>query len=141
MYMAGHPRILNGKQVLSVCEQLDRAPEMYLDEIQDWVALTMQTSISKSALSELIQDAGYSFKMLHKAASEQDEEERAMFRSWARDFVMMEMVVTADESSKDDCVENRWYLQYRITGYLTIRSYATHMCQRPDQSYCMSHLM
>lgn len=74
-YTAGHPRILNSEQVLSICEQLDRAPEMYLDEIQDWVALTMQTSISKSALSELIKDAGYSFKMLHKAASKQDEEE------------------------------------------------------------------
>ena len=108
-YMAGRPRILNGEQVLSICEQLDKAPEMYLDEIQDWIALTMETSISRSALSELIQDAGYSFKMLHKAASERDEEERATFRDWARDFVTMEMVVTADESSKDNrTIFRRW---------------------------------
>lgn len=82
---------------------------MYLDEIQDWIALTMQTSVSKSALSELIRDAGYSFKMLHKAASERDEEERAIFRDWARDFVTAEMVVTADESSKDNrTIFRRW---------------------------------
>ena len=75
---------------------------MYLDEIRDWIALTMETSISKSVLSELIQDVGYSFKMLHKAASERDEEERATFRDWACNFVTMEMVVTADKSSKDN---------------------------------------
>ena len=109
MYMAGRPRILNSEQALSICEQLDRALEMYLDEIQDWVALTMQTSISKSALSELIRDAGYSFKMLHKAASERDEGERAAFRNWARDFVTADMVVTADESSKDNrTIFRRW---------------------------------
>ena len=108
-HTAGRPRILNGEQVLSICEQLNRAPEMYLDEIQDWIALTMQTSVSKSALSELIRDAGYSFKMLHKAASERDEEERAIFRDWARDFVTAEMVVTADESSKDNrTIFRRW---------------------------------
>ena len=113
---AGRPRILSGEQVLSICEQLNRAPEMYLDEIQDWIALTMQTSISKSALSTLIQDAGYSFKMLHKAASERDEEERAMFRSWARDTVTAEMVVTADESSKDNrTIFRRWGRSVRGT--------------------------
>ena len=83
--------------------------EVYINELQDFVALTMQTSISNSALSKLIQDAGYSFKMLHKAASEHNEEERVAFRDWARDFVTMEMVVTADESSKDNCtIFQRW---------------------------------
>ena len=108
-YMAGRPQILDGDQVLSISEQLERAPEMYLDEIQDWVALTMETSISKVALCELIRDAGYTFKMLHKAASEQDEEERAAFRGWANDSVTAEMVVTADESSKDNrTIFRRW---------------------------------
>ncbi|KAF9644770.1 hypothetical protein BDM02DRAFT_3121358, partial [Thelephora ganbajun] len=52
-----------------------QALEAYLDEVQDWVALMMQTSISNSALPELIQDAEYSFKILHKTVSERDEEE------------------------------------------------------------------
>lgn len=86
-----------------ISEQLDRAPEMYFDEIQDWVALTMEISISKNMLSELIQDTGYSFNMLHRAASEQDEEEWSAYRDWACDFVAVEMLNTADESSKDNC--------------------------------------
>ena len=45
-HSASHPRILDAKQVLSVTEQLERAPELYLDEIQDWVALMMQMAIS-----------------------------------------------------------------------------------------------
>ena len=67
------------KQVLSILEQLERAPELYLDEIQDWVALTMEIVISRSALTELIKDAGFSYKMLHKAAAEQDEVAQAEF--------------------------------------------------------------
>ena len=82
---------------------------MYLDEIQDWVALRIQTSISKSALYELIRDARYPFTMLHKAASERDEEKRATSRDWARDFVTAKMVVTVDESSKDNrTIFRRW---------------------------------
>ncbi|KAF9642398.1 hypothetical protein BDM02DRAFT_3264478 [Thelephora ganbajun] len=73
MYRSGRLRILDAEQVLSVSEQLERAPELYLDEIQDWIALTMQSVISRSALAELIQDAGFSYKMLHKAAAERDE--------------------------------------------------------------------
>jgi hypothetical protein len=90
------------RQVLSVSEQLERAPELYLDEIQDWIALTMQTTISRSALAESIQGAGFSYKMLHKAAAERDEVTRMEFRDCARDYVAADMVVTADESSKNN---------------------------------------
>lgn len=41
---SGRPRILDAEQVLSVSEQLERAPELYLNEIQDWIALTIQTA-------------------------------------------------------------------------------------------------
>ena len=85
-HMVDRPRILDGEQVLSICEQINRAPEMYPDEIQDWVALQMQTSISKSALSELIRDAGYTFNMLHKAASKRDEGKQATFRDLGSRF-------------------------------------------------------
>lgn len=108
-YRSGRPRILDAEQVLSISEQLERAPELYLDEIQDWVALTMEIVISRSALTELIKDAGFSYKMLHKAAAERDEVARAEFRDWARDYVTADMVVTADESSKNDrTIFRRW---------------------------------
>ena len=52
---------------------LDQAPEMFLDEIQDWMALHHDSAISITSLHWVIQDAGLSLKMLHKAASERDE--------------------------------------------------------------------
>lgn len=39
---------------------------MYLDEIQDWIAVTQDMEISKSALHTLIRDAGITYKMLRK---------------------------------------------------------------------------
>ena len=116
-YRSGRPRVLDAEQVLSVSEQLERAPELYLDEIQDWIALTMQTAISRSALAELIRDAGFSYKMLHKAAAERDEAERVEFRDWAHNYVTADMVVTADESSKNDrTIFRRWGRSMRGTS-------------------------
>jgi len=101
-YRSGRSRILDAEQVLLVSEQLERAPELYLDETQDWVALKMQTVISQSALAELIHDVGFSYEMLHKAAAEQDQVARTGFREWARGYMTADMVITADESSKNN---------------------------------------
>ena len=49
---------------------------MYLSEIQDWIALTHEVHISKSALHDNIRDAGISFKLLRRAAAERDEDYR-----------------------------------------------------------------
>ena len=69
----------------------------------------MEIVISRSALTELIKDAGFSYKMLHKAAAERDEVARAEFQDWAQDYVTADMVVTADESSKNDrTIFRRW---------------------------------
>ena len=69
-YLAGHLCILNSEEVLLICKQLNKAPEMYLDEIWDGIAFAMQASILKITLSKLIQDVGFLFKMLHKVVSE-----------------------------------------------------------------------
>ena len=82
---------------------LDQAPEMFLDEIQDWVALHHDTAISCSALHYIIPDAGLTFKMLHKAASERDEVAWEEFRTYIQEHLVVEQVIAADESSKDDC--------------------------------------
>ena len=69
----------------------------------------MRTAISRSALAELIRDAGFSYKMLCKAAAERDEVTRDKFRDWAHDYVTADMVVTTDESSKNDrTIFRRW---------------------------------
>jgi transposase len=59
--------ILNAEQRNELFNLLHQAPEMFLDELQDWVALHYDAAITLSALHYIIQDAGLTFKMLHKA--------------------------------------------------------------------------
>ncbi|EDR00877.1 uncharacterized protein LACBIDRAFT_333721 [Laccaria bicolor S238N-H82] len=100
--LQGRPRTLNADQTHDLFTLLDDAPEMYLDEIQEWVAITQDLSISKTALHVLIRDAGVTYKVLRKAASERDEEARERFRDFARNHLVASMIITVDESSKDD---------------------------------------
>ena len=75
---------------------------MYLDEIQTWVAIHQEVGVSESGLAKLVEDVGFSYKSLHKAAAERDEGERNEFRAWAQETLVPEMIITVDESSKDD---------------------------------------
>ena len=99
----GRPRKLDSNQISDLMAQLMVEPDMYLDKIQTWVAIFYDVGISKSGLSRLIEDVGFSYKRLHKAAAERDEDEREDFREWVRQTLVPEMIVTADKSSKDDC--------------------------------------
>ncbi|KAK6988756.1 hypothetical protein R3P38DRAFT_2572883 [Favolaschia claudopus] len=57
--MQGRPRILNALQTDSVLELVEQFPELYyLDEIMDWIAITHDIGISRSAVQELISDIG-----------------------------------------------------------------------------------
>ena len=70
--LQGCPPALNTEQRNDLFNVIDQAPEMFLDEIQDWMALYHDTAISITLLHRVIQDAGLFLKMLHKAASERD---------------------------------------------------------------------
>ena len=82
-YRQGRPRKLDSDQISDLMAQLLVEPDMYLDEIQSWVAIHQEVGISKSNLTRLIEDVGFSYKSLHKAAMERDEDEREEFRAWA----------------------------------------------------------
>jgi len=81
---------------------LEEAPEMYLSEIQDWIALLHKVHISKTALHENIRDAGITFKLLRKAVAEHNED---YWLEWKEDvnthFIASQMVFI-DETSKDN---------------------------------------
>ena len=59
--------------------QLTVEPDMYLDKIKTWVVISNNIRISKGSLSKLIEDIGFSYKHLHKAAVERDEDEQEHF--------------------------------------------------------------
>ncbi|KAJ7134933.1 hypothetical protein C8R43DRAFT_857139, partial [Mycena crocata] len=100
--LRGRPRILNPDQTHDLLTLLAEAPEMYLDEIADWVAITHDTGISITAIHTLIHDAGLTYKILRRAASERDEVARAEFKQLIQTSFISSMIVTADESSKDE---------------------------------------
>ncbi|KAL5534821.1 hypothetical protein ACEPAG_1285 [Sanghuangporus baumii] len=86
-----------------------QSPELYLDEIQEWLIIAHDIGISRSALDEHLRDAGISHKLLHKAAAERDEVARAQFRQYAQDNWVANQLVFVDETSKDDRTIYRHY--------------------------------
>ena len=49
---------------------------MFLDELQDWLALEHDVLISKMALHQNIRGTGLTYKLLHRRAAERDEDAR-----------------------------------------------------------------
>ena len=82
---------------------------MFLDEIQDWLALAYNTAISKTTLFENIRDLGITYKLLRKAAAERDEEVRQEWVDDMRTHFMASQLVMVDETSKDDRTIYRHY--------------------------------
>jgi transposase len=78
-----HPRILNGNMMHNLYTLLEEAPEMYLSEIQDWIALAYEVQISKAALHRNNLDASITYKLLCKAAAERDED---LWQEWKQDI-------------------------------------------------------
>jgi transposase len=72
--MQSHPCILNGNMTHNLYMLLEEAPEMYLSEIQDWIALAHEVHISRAALHLNIHDARITFKLLCRAVAEHDED-------------------------------------------------------------------
>jgi hypothetical protein len=53
---------------------VNEAPELFLDEIQECIAIVHDVGISKSALHTILQDCSLTYQLLRKAAAECDEE-------------------------------------------------------------------
>ncbi len=81
---------------------LEEALEMYLSEIQDWIALSHEVHISKTVLHENICDAGITFKLLRKAAAECDEDHRLEWKEDINTHFIASQMVFIDETSKDN---------------------------------------
>ena len=75
--MLGCPCTLTTRITHDLYTLIEDAPDMFLDEIRDWLALAHDARLSKTALFENIRDARISYKLLWKAAAERDDAERA----------------------------------------------------------------
>ncbi|KAJ7829941.1 hypothetical protein B0H13DRAFT_1916173 [Mycena leptocephala] len=117
--LRGRPRILNADQTHDLLTLLAEAPEMYLDEIMDWVALYLDAAISRTALHMLIKDAGLTYKILRRAASERDEEAREQWRQLIRTTFVASMISRPGYAVIGDAcrvVKHRRWIFWRLVG-------------------------
>lgn len=101
--LRGRHRILTGEVIEELRKLMQESPELYLDEIGEWLALFHDVQISKTALHDNLRDLGISRKIMLRAAAERDDQLRA---EWMYDFLATgtysaEQMVVLDESSKD----------------------------------------
>jgi transposase len=107
--LRGRPRILNPDMTHDLSILISESPAMFLDEIQDWLALVHDVNISRTALHENIRDCGITYKMIHKAALERDDEARHEWHEHMRNNWVASQCVVVDETSKDDRTLARLY--------------------------------
>lgn len=79
-------------------EMVEGALPMYLEEIQEWIAVSSELSLSRQSIDRLLRHAGYCYT---KAAAERDEGVCATFRHMVQQNLTAGVVVTVDESSRD----------------------------------------
>ena len=96
------PCILNGDMTHDLYTLLEEALEMYLSKIQDWIALAYRVHISRAALHLNICDAGITYKLLHRAAAECDEDLRQEWKQDVNAHFTASQMVFVDETSKDE---------------------------------------
>ena len=138
-----HPHTLTTTQTHSLIQIVQNTHDMYLDELQDWLALEHEVIVSQMTLHCIIQDAGLSYKLLRWCAMEQDGEARALWMEEVQLHFVAGQFVWTDESSKDDCtiychygcsalgqvvminIQFVWGERFNILLALTLDSYIT----------------
>ncbi len=114
--LPGRPHTLDAMQTDRLLRKLEEVPDMYLDEIHNWLLVTEGLFLSPSCIHQLLRDTGMTYKMLKKSAAERDEEERTNFRDAVQTNIFADMIVTVDETSKDDrTLFRRWGRSIRGT--------------------------
>ena len=78
------------------------APDMYLDKIQKWLLIAHNVGLSCTALDDNLWDLGITYKLLHKAVAERDEERQQEFHAYAQEHWVAQQLVFVDETSKDE---------------------------------------
>ena len=82
---------------------------MYLSEIQNWIALAYEVHNSKSALYTNILNARITFKLLHRAAAECDEDFQQEWKQDVNAHFVASQLIFVDETSKHNRMICRHY--------------------------------
>jgi len=99
--ITGRPRLLNHGAIEGLYDLIAESPELYLDEIAEYLALYHDLPISTTALHDNLAELGLTWKIMRRAALERDDALRA---AWLEDTLLRytaDEMVFLDESSKD----------------------------------------
>lgn len=107
--LQGRPPLLDTEAKEDIIALSIESPELFLDEIQDWLAVAHSVAISRSQLHQIIRDCSITYKLLRRAASERDEEARSRWRLDYQEQYSASQLLFVDESSKDDRTIYRHY--------------------------------
>ncbi|KAJ8076049.1 hypothetical protein PM082_022032 [Marasmius tenuissimus] len=78
---------------------IKESPDMYLNEILDWLAIAHDAAILKSQLDHTLQQCSITYKRMTHAAQERDEEERD---SWCQEHQLRRFGSRDGNSSTTD---------------------------------------
>ena len=107
--LQGRPHNLNNIQMFGLIGLIMASLAMFLDELQDWLALEHDVLISTTVLHMNIRNAGLTYKLLRRRAVERDEVAREQWKADVRANFVAAQIVWTDESSKDDRTIYRHY--------------------------------
>ena len=83
-------------------ELIKETPLLFLDEIREWLALYHDMPISIAALHNNLHDLGLTYKLLQKAAAEQDDIARSEWLLEITTLYSADQLVVLNKTSKDD---------------------------------------
>ena len=99
--ITGRPRALNPTAIEGLYDLLAESPELYLNEIAEYLTLYHDLPISITALHGNLTELGLTWKIMQRAALERDNTLRA---AWLEDTLLRytaDEMVFLNESSKD----------------------------------------
>ena len=102
------------------------SPAMFLDELQDSLALKHDVLISTTALHMNIQNARLTYKLLCQRAVERDEVAREQWKADVHANFVAAQIVWTDELSKDDRTIDWHYGQALVGHHAVIDTQCVH---------------
>ncbi|KAJ7153041.1 hypothetical protein C8R43DRAFT_826562, partial [Mycena crocata] len=94
--VGGRPSIITRAVLTAIHDVYKGAPDLYLQELQFWLAIHHNIAISISALQKTLEQAGLNRKLLQKIASERDLQKHTTGRAYGRAIVGERAVIESD---------------------------------------------
>ncbi|XP_073237791.1 uncharacterized protein [Porites lutea] len=109
------------QDVLFIRRVIQQYPEIYEDEIQEWIQFALGKTIHVSTIAKLLKKMGFTRRKLNTIAKERDERSRAMYRRRIAQF-SREQLLFIDESAKDErTFQRRYTRELQGTGRLSVK--------------------